>query len=191
MEDDAKRIDGTEDEEHAVDVDVDDEAEADSDSSPGQNVDNWDEDEPQERNDEPKRTIVTRGEPGVDYLGTGRRKTSTARVRLRRGSGDFMVNGKKLQEFFPVEEHRSQILKPFQITETMGLFNARVRVQGGGPSGQAGAVRLGFARALCEVDSELRTPLKKEGLLSRDSRMVERKKYGKKGARKSFQFSKR
>ena len=135
--------------------------------------------------------IVARGKPGVDYLGTGRRKTATARVRLRRGSGQITVNGRKLEEFFCTDELRSQVWFPFQVTETMGLFNARVRVRGGGPSGQAGAIRLGAARALCEVDSDLRPILKKEGLLRRDARMVERKKYGHKGARKSFQFSKR
>jgi len=151
----------------------------------------WDDEDTAPAVEPAPRAIVALGEPGIDYLGTGRRKTATARIRLRRGSGDFTVNGKKMQDYFPLAEHQSQALLPFQVTETMGFFNAKVRVRGGGASGQAGAVRLGVARALCEVDAELRPLLKKEGLLRRDPRMVERKKYGKKGARKSFQFSKR
>ena len=179
------------------DVPEDSGVEAEAEASGGDVADDeqakggWDNQETKDTAEPAPRSIVALGEPGVDYLGTGRRKTATARVRLRRGSGDFIINGKKMEEYFPVAEHQTQAVLPFQVTDTMGFFNARVRVRGGGASGQAGAVRLGVARALCEVDLELRPLLKKEGLLTRDPRMVERKKYGRKGARKSFQFSKR
>lgn len=154
--------------------------------------DDPDEDGPSVRlgEDEPKRAIVTRGEPGVDYLGLGRRKTATARIRLRRGSGQILINGRKVEDYFGMEEI-VMVRNPFEVTETVGHFNVKARVCGGGLSGQAGAVRLAIARALCKVDLELRPMLKKAGLLVRDPRMVERKKYGQKGARKRFQFSKR
>ena len=123
--------------------------------------------------------------------GTGRRKTSVARVNLKPGSGKITVNGRTFEEYFPVENHRTLAVRPLVATETQEKFDATVNVKGGGPAGQAGAVRMGFARALLITDADLRPTLKAEGLLTRDSRMKERKKYGQPGARKRFQFSKR
>ena len=127
----------------------------------------------------------------VQYYGTGRRKTSTARVFLRPGSGTLTINRRKFEEFFPTEALRSQIKTPMVLTETVDKFDVLATVAGGGVSGQAGAVRLGIARALVTYNLELRKPLKTEGLLTRDARAKERKKYGMAGARKRFQFSKR
>ncbi len=127
----------------------------------------------------------------VQYYGTGRRKTSTARVFLRPGSGSVTINHKPFDTFFPSEALRTQIRQPLLVTETSDKFDVLVTVAGGGVSGQAGAVRLGIARALVEYNGELRKPLKTEGLLTRDARAKERKKYGMAGARKRFQFSKR
>ncbi|HEY7293375.1 MAG TPA: 30S ribosomal protein S9 [Vicinamibacterales bacterium] len=127
----------------------------------------------------------------VEYYGTGRRKTSTARVFLRPGSGAVTVNSKAFDAFFPTEALRTQIRQPLQITETVDKFDVLVTVVGGGVSGQAGAIRLGIARALVGYNAELRKQLKTEGLLTRDARAKERKKYGMAGARKRFQFSKR
>jgi small subunit ribosomal protein S9 len=127
----------------------------------------------------------------VEYYGTGRRKTSTARVFLRPGSGAVTINHKAFDTFFPTEALRTQIKQPLVLTETADKFDVLVTVAGGGISGQAGAVRLGIARALVEYNGELRKPLKTEGLLTRDARAKERKKYGMAGARKRFQFSKR
>ena len=127
----------------------------------------------------------------VQYYGTGRRKTSTARVFLRPGSGTLTINTRKFEEFFPTEALRTQIKTPLVLTETVERFDILATVAGGGVSGQAGAVRLGIARALVEYNAELRKPLKTEGLLTRDARAKERKKYGMAGARKRFQFSKR
>jgi small subunit ribosomal protein S9 len=127
----------------------------------------------------------------VQYYGTGRRKTSTARVFLRPGSGSVTINHKTFDTFFPSEALRTQIRQPLLLTETSDKFDVLVTVAGGGVSGQAGAVRLGIARALVEYNLELRKPLKTEGLLTRDARAKERKKYGMAGARKRFQFSKR
>ena len=127
----------------------------------------------------------------TEYLGTGRRKTSTARVRLAVGTGTVTVNGRAFDNYFPLEQHRGAVLAPFAATATSGKYDVRVNVSGGGPAGQAGAVRHGIARALLEADSALRPLLKAEGLLTRDPRMRERKKYGQPGARKRFQFSKR
>ncbi len=123
--------------------------------------------------------------------GTGRRKESVARVYLRPGSGRVVVNGRPLERYFPLEALRELVRQPLDASGTTGLFDVRVNVSGGGAKGQAGAVRLGVARALLEYDIELRKKLKKLGLLTRDSRVHERKKYGQKGARKRFQFSKR
>ena len=127
----------------------------------------------------------------VQYRGTGRRKTSTARVQLVPGNGEIIVNGVDAEEYF----HRKSLLKdmktPLEITNNLDNLNAIVNVNGGGTSGQAGAIRHGIARALLKVDEEYRLPLKKEGMLTRDSRMKERRKYGHKKARKSPQFSKR
>jgi len=127
----------------------------------------------------------------VQYYGTGRRKTSTARVFLRPGSGTLTINTRKFEEFFPTEALRTQIKTPMVLTETADKFDVLATVAGGGVSGQAGAVRLGIARALVEYNLELRKALKAEGLLTRDARAKERKKYGMAGARKRFQFSKR
>jgi small subunit ribosomal protein S9 len=127
----------------------------------------------------------------VQYYGTGRRKTSTARVFLRPGNGTLTINRRKFEEFFPTEALRTQIKTPMVLTETADKFDVLATVAGGGVSGQAGAVRLGIARALVIYNLELRKPLKTEGLLTRDARAKERKKYGMAGARKRFQFSKR
>ena len=127
----------------------------------------------------------------VQYYATGRRKTSTARVFLRPGSGAVTINQRAFDEFFPTEALRTQIKTPLVLTETADKFDILATVAGGGVSGQAGAVRLGIARALVEYNAELRKPLKTEGLLTRDARAKERKKYGMAGARKRFQFSKR
>ncbi len=127
----------------------------------------------------------------VQYYGTGRRKTSTARVFLRPGSGAVTVNARAFDAFFPSEALRTQIRQPLLLTETADKFDILATVAGGGVSGQAGAVRLGIARALVRYNLELRKRLKEDGLLTRDARAKERKKYGMAGARKRFQFSKR
>jgi small subunit ribosomal protein S9 len=127
----------------------------------------------------------------VQYYGTGRRKTSTARVFLRPGSGTLTINRRTFEAFFPTEALRTQIKTPMVLTETADKFDVLATVAGGGVSGQAGAVRLGIARALVEYNLELRKALKAGGLLTRDARAKERKKYGMAGARKRFQFSKR
>jgi len=127
----------------------------------------------------------------VQYYGTGRRKTSTARVFLRPGTGAISVNHKAFDAFFTTEAVRTQIRQPLVLTEMADKFDILATVAGGGVSGQAGAVRLGISRALVEYNLELRKKLKDEGLLTRDARAKERKKYGMAGARKRFQFSKR
>jgi len=127
----------------------------------------------------------------IQYYGTGRRKTSTARVYLRPGGGDFQVNRKTFESYFPNETLRMIIRQPLQLTETTNKFDVVVNVAGGGPSGQAGAIRHGITRALIEYNGDLRPTLKQAGLVTRDPRIKERKKYGQKGARKRFQFSKR
>ena len=127
----------------------------------------------------------------VEYYGTGKRKSSTARVRLLPGAGQVTVNKRDLNEFFKNETQRTVIRYPLAVTDNLGKFDIRAIVNGGGTSGQAGAIRLGIANALLQFNAELRPRLKKAGLLSRDSRIKERKKYGQKGARKRFQFSKR
>ena len=127
----------------------------------------------------------------VEYYGTGRRKTSTARVFLRPGTGAISINHRTFESFFPTEALRTQIRQPLVLTETASQFDILATVAGGGTSGQAGAVRLGIARALVEYNLELRKRLKAGGLLTRDARAKERKKYGMAGARKRFQFSKR
>ena len=127
----------------------------------------------------------------VQYYGTGRRKTSTARVFLRPGNGTLTINRRTFEAFFPTEALRTQIKTPLVLTETADKFDILATVAGGGVSGQAGAVRLGIARALVEYNLELRKALKADGLLTRDARAKERKKYGMAGARKRFQFSKR
>ena len=128
---------------------------------------------------------------GVQYYGTGRRKTSIARVFLRPGNGTIRVNRAPLEASFPTESLRTQIQQPLVVAEQTDQFDILATTAGGGVSGQAGALRLGIARALLRYNTELRPRLKKAGLLTRDSRIKERKKYGMAGARKRFQFSKR
>jgi small subunit ribosomal protein S9 len=127
----------------------------------------------------------------TQYYGTGRRKTSTARVYLRPGSGEITVNRRTFSSYFPTEALRTQIKQPLVVTESTEKFDVLASVSGGGVAGQAGAVRLGIARALCVFDADLRRALKSNGFLTRDARAKERKKYGLAGARKRFQFSKR
>ncbi|CAM4039390.1 30S ribosomal protein S9 [Catellicoccus marimammalium] len=127
----------------------------------------------------------------VQYFGTGRRKTSVARVQLVPGTGKITVNKKDVEEYIPHAELIQVINQPFAATDTMGAYDVIVNVHGGGYTGQSGAIRLGIARALLNVDPDFRAPLKRAGLLTRDSRMVERKKPGLKKARKASQFSKR
>ena len=126
-----------------------------------------------------------------EFLGTGRRKTSVARVRIASGTGKFVVNGRPFENYFPTETLRMVVNQPLVVSSLAGKLDIRVNVQGGGPNGQAGAVRHGIARALTKSDINLRPALKAEGLLTRDSRKRERKKYGQPGARKRFQYSKR
>jgi small subunit ribosomal protein S9 len=121
----------------------------------------------------------------------GRRKTSTARVLLRQGTGNWSVNGRALADYFPRPTHQVRVEEALKVTETEGTFDIMVRVNGGGLTGQADAVRMGLARALVEVDEDHRPALRQQGLLTRDSRKVERKKPGRPKARKRFQFSKR
>lgn len=128
----------------------------------------------------------------VDFYSTGKRKTSVARVHLRPGSGEFRLNERGLDEYFGGIEALKQIVKqPFAVTETNDKFDVVATIHGGGVSSQAGAIRHGISRALCAYDAELRGKLKKAGFLTRDARIKERKKYGQKGARRRFQFSKR
>ena len=127
----------------------------------------------------------------VQHLGTGRRKRAVARIFLRDGKGVITVNGRTFESYFPSEQSRAIVRQPLLATETADKFDILINTSGGGPSGQAGAAKLGIARALIEFNSELRGKLKELGFLTRDARQHERKKYGQKGARKRFQFSKR
>jgi len=127
----------------------------------------------------------------VQYYGTGKRKTSVARVFLRPGSGKITINRRELGDYFQTGTQKSAVMEPLQAVEATDQYDLHVTVAGGGPSGQAGAVRHGIARALLDADPERRTALKEKGLLTRDARKVERKKYGQRGARARFQFSKR
>jgi small subunit ribosomal protein S9 len=127
----------------------------------------------------------------VQYYGTGRRKSAIARVFLRPGTGGFKVNGKAYETYFVTEQQRVAAKRPLVLTETTANFDVVTRVTGGGVNAQADAVKMGISRALLEFNAELRKTLKSEGLLTRDARAKERKKYGQKGARKRFQFSKR
>lgn len=127
----------------------------------------------------------------IQYYGTGRRKTSTARIFMRPGSGSITVNKREFHSYFPNEALQMIIRQPLNLTETTDKFDIVVNVDGGGTAGQAGAVRHGITRALMEFNGDLRPTLKKAGLITRDPRQKERKKYGQKGARKRFQFSKR
>lgn len=127
----------------------------------------------------------------TDNIYVGRRKTSVARVILKSGSGKITVNGKDFEVAFPSLLNRMEILSPFKVTSTEGVYDVNVNVDGGGVTGQTQAIRLGISRALVDINPEFRAALKKEGFLTRDPRMVERKKYGRPKARKRFQFSKR
>jgi small subunit ribosomal protein S9 len=126
-----------------------------------------------------------------EFIGTGRRKTAVARVRLAAGSGKITVNGRALENYFLIDSQRFLVTQPLAATDNTAKFDVRINVKGGGPIGQAGAVRHGIARALLHADVTLRPKLKAEGFLTRDPRMRERKKYGQPGARKRFQYSKR
>ena len=127
----------------------------------------------------------------VQHMGTGRRKRAVARVFLRPGKGDITVNGREFEKYFPSDTSRAIVKQPLLATETADKFDILINTSGGGPQGQAGAAKLGIARALLDFNVELRAKLKELGLLTRDARQHERKKYGQKGARKRFQFSKR
>ena len=128
----------------------------------------------------------------IEYYGTGKRKTSVARVHMRPGNGEFQLNDRSMDEYFGGHEALKMIVRqPFAVTETMEKFDVVATLAGGGVASQAGALRHGISRALCEFNLELRKKLKKAGFLSRDARIKERKKYGQKGARRRFQFSKR
>jgi small subunit ribosomal protein S9 len=127
----------------------------------------------------------------AQYRGTGKRKTSIARVILRPGDGKSWINGRTIEDYFPRASHRKMVLAPLEVADAAGTYDLRIRVHGGGISGQAGAVRHGIARALVDADPEMRIPLKRQGFLTRDARIVERKKAGLHKARKAPQFSKR
>ena len=127
----------------------------------------------------------------ISFYGTGKRKTSIARVWLKPGVGNIVVNNKSLDDYFGRETSKMVVKQPLELTETIGKFDITVTVKGGGDSGQAGAIKHGITKALLEADVEMRGTLKKAGFVTRDSRIKERKKYGKKAARASFQFSKR
>lgn len=126
-----------------------------------------------------------------EFVGTGRRKTAVARVRIASGSGKIVVNGRPFENYFATDALRTMAMAPLAATDSVSKYDIRVKVEGGGPNGQAGAIRHGIARALLEVDQALRSTLRSGGLLTRDPRMRERKKYGQPGARKRFQYSKR
>lgn len=127
----------------------------------------------------------------ADKIFVGRRKNAVARVILRSGSGNVTVNKKEIERYFPLKTNRDDVLLPFTITETLGTYDVFANVKGGGYTGQSEAIRLGISRALVEINADFRPLLKVDGLLTRDPRMVERKKYGQPKARKRFQFSKR
>ena len=135
---------------------------------------------------------MTNTDPNTgEFLGTGRRKSATARVRIKPGDGKMTINRRAAENYFPIDTHRMIINEPFTVTENTEKFDVRVNVQGGGISGQADAIRLGISRALLVYNTDLRPTLKAEGLLTRNSYVRERKKYGQPGARKRFQYSKR
>jgi len=127
----------------------------------------------------------------TEFIALGRRKTSTARVYLRPGTGQVLINRRSLETYFKIETRRQALLSPFEVTDTIGKYDLVVNVKGGGLTGQSEAIRLGASRALVKADEEHRKPLRDAGFLTRDPRMVERKKYGRPKARKRFQFSKR
>jgi len=138
-----------------------------------------------------KQPVVTGTEKGGYYWGTGRRKSSTARVRIRLGNGKLLINKRKLDDYFHRQQDRTAVVSPLKSVDAEKTFDVFVNIRGGGTTGQAGAVSLGIARALKNYSEDYIQPLRDSGHLTRDSRMVERKKYGRRGARRSFQFSKR
>ena len=125
------------------------------------------------------------------FYATGRRKTAIARTWLKPGSGEILINNRPVEEYFPIETTREEMIQPFKITNTLGTYDVRATVVGGGVTGQAGAIRHGITRALVSVNPDFRLPLKKAGFIKRDPRVKERKKYGQRGPRARFQFSKR
>jgi small subunit ribosomal protein S9 len=125
------------------------------------------------------------------YYATGRRKTAISRTWMKPGTGEIIINNRPVEEYFPIEATREVMIQPFKITNTLGSYDVRATVAGGGIAGQAGAVRHGITRALVSLNPDFRLPLKKAGFIKRDPRVKERKKYGQKGARARFQFSKR
>jgi len=139
----------------------------------------------------PEAPRVRRGVPPGTFIGTGRRKSAVARVRISAGDGKFLINNRPVEQYFTEPQDRNDATAPLQVTGTLGRWNVRVLVRGGGHTGQAGAVRLGLARALVEADRQHEPALRDAGYLTRDSRRVERKKYGRRKARRRFQFSKR
>lgn len=134
--------------------------------------------------------MAVKEKPEVFY-GTGRRKDAVARVFLRKGTGQVVVNGRGLEDFFPRLSHRLEVMQPLVVSERISTYNIKATVSGGGMTGQAGALRLGVARALVRAEEDLHRTMRKAGFLTRDSRVVERKKYGQPGARKKYQYSKR
>jgi len=140
---------------------------------------------------EEQATVQTATPTSMEFFGTGRRKTSVARVYVRPGQGSILINGRSLDEYFASKIYVQQVRQPLEVTANINKFDVHAKVVGGGPTGQAGALVHGLARALVKVDGDLRATLSKAGLLTRDDRMVERKKYGQSGARRRFQFSKR
>ena len=140
---------------------------------------------------EPQPVELGRVQRGGFWWGTGRRKSAVARVRIRDGGGLFVVNGREREVFFSNEQDRQQAIASLRVTQTEGKYDVFVLVEGGGPTGQSGAIRMGLARALCAADPTLEATLRGAGHFTRDSRVKERKKYGRRGARRSFQFSKR
>ncbi len=129
--------------------------------------------------------------PGWDYHAVGKRKSAVARIWLRKGSGQILVNDRALEEYFGRKTLQMIVKQPFELTQTLGQFDVKINVRGGGLSGQAGAIRHGITRALLLANPDLRSVLKKAGFITRDAREVERKKYGRRGARAKFQYSKR
>lgn len=140
---------------------------------------------------QPQKSLEPVGPINGYFWGTGRRKTSTARVRIREGNGQFLVNGREVPDYFPDLRWQAQVYAPLRVTELEGKLDVFVSVQGGGLTGQAGAILMGLARAIRNMRPELEPVLREHGFLTRDARMVERKKYGRRKARRSFQFSKR
>ncbi len=136
-------------------------------------------------------SVIIPQPPNLWFRGTGRRKTAVARVRIRPGDGKFLVNKREIDKYFAIERDRHSIVSPLKATKTMGLVDVYVNVMGGGPTGQAGAIMMGLARALRQANPDYAELLRDGGYLTRDARMVERKKYGRAGARRRFQFSKR